>query len=71
MWFAALGDYRSDPWTVQLMVKLLQGSPDVLRLFAKNPFPDSPPRYVRAMVYEYRFTTPRKGELREIGGSGN
>ena len=39
MWFAALGDYRSDPWTVRLMVKLLQGSPDVLRLFAKNPFP--------------------------------
>ena len=57
MWFAALGDYRSDPWTVQLMVKLLQGSPDVLRLFAKNPFPVSPPRYVRAMVYDYSFTT--------------
>ena len=58
MWFAVLGDYRSDPWTVQLMVKLLQGSPDVLRLFAKNPFPGSPPRFVRAIVYDYRFTTP-------------
>ena len=58
MWFAALGDYRSDPWTVQLMVKLLQGSPEVLHLFANNPFPGSPPRYVRAMVYDYRFTTP-------------
>jgi hypothetical protein len=57
MWFAALGDYRSDPWTVQLMVKLLQGSPAVLRLFAKNPFPASPPRYVRALVYDYSFTT--------------
>ena len=57
MWFAALGDYRSDPWTVQLMVKLLQGSPDVLRLFAKNPFPGSRPRYVRAIVYDYSFTT--------------
>jgi hypothetical protein len=58
MWFAALGrDYRSDPWTVQLMGRLLQGSPAVLRLFGKNPFPNAPPHFVRAMVYEYRFTT--------------
>jgi predicted DCC family thiol-disulfide oxidoreductase YuxK len=59
MWFAALGgDYRDDPWTVQLMGRLLQGSPDVLRLFGKDPFPSHPPRFVRAMVYDYRFTTP-------------
>ena len=58
MWFAALGDYQSDPWTVQLMAKLLDGSPAVLVLFGKNPFPGSPPRYVRALLYEYRFTTP-------------
>jgi lipase maturation factor 1 len=58
MWFAALGDYQSDPWTVQLMAKLLEGSPDVLGLFGKNPFPGSPPHFVRALLYEYRFTTP-------------
>jgi hypothetical protein len=58
MWFAALGDYQSAPWTVQLMAKLLDGSPPVLLLFGKNPFPGSPPRYVRALLYEYRFTTP-------------
>jgi hypothetical protein len=58
MWFAALGDYQSDPWTVQLMAKLLEGSPAVVGLFGKNPFPGSPPRYVRALLYEYRFTTP-------------
>jgi predicted DCC family thiol-disulfide oxidoreductase YuxK len=57
MWFAALGDYRSDPWTVQLMGRLLQGSPDVLKLLGKNPFPGAPPRFVRAQLYEYRFTT--------------
>ncbi len=33
-----------------------------LRLLRHNPFPDSPPRYVRAQLYEYRFTT--WGELR-------
>ncbi len=58
MWFAALGDYQSDPWTVQLMAKLLDGSPAVVGLLGKNPFPGSPPRYVRALLYEYRFTTP-------------
>ncbi|HLI30874.1 MAG TPA: lipase maturation factor family protein [Terriglobia bacterium] len=56
MWFAALSTYRGNPWFVNLMIRLLQGSPQVLGLFAKNPFPDSPPRYVRAMVYDYRFT---------------
>ncbi|PYL14986.1 MAG: hypothetical protein DME30_12255, partial [Verrucomicrobia bacterium] len=32
---------------------------DVMRaaLFERNPFPQSPPRYVRATVYRYRFTT--------------
>ena len=38
------------------MVKLLQGSPPVLGLLADNPFPQKPPRYVRALVYDYRFT---------------
>jgi predicted DCC family thiol-disulfide oxidoreductase YuxK len=58
MRFASLGDYRSDPWTVQLMARLLDGSPDVLGLFGKNPFPGSPPHFVHAVLYGYRFTTP-------------
>jgi hypothetical protein len=58
MWFAALGDYQSDPWIVHFMGRLLEGSPEVLRMLADNPFPVAPPRYVRAMLYEYRFTTP-------------
>ena len=56
MWFAALSNYRSNPWFVNLMVRLLEGSPQVAGLFATNPFPDSPPRYVRALAYNYRFT---------------
>jgi predicted DCC family thiol-disulfide oxidoreductase YuxK len=60
MWFAALGDYRSDPWTLQLVGKLLEGSPDVLRLFGNNPFPGSPPHFIRAVVYEYRFTSAKE-----------
>jgi lipase maturation factor 1 len=58
MWFAALGDYQSDPWIIRFMARLLQGSPEVLRLLGRNPFPDGPPHYVRATLYQYRFSTP-------------
>jgi predicted DCC family thiol-disulfide oxidoreductase YuxK len=57
MWFAALGDYRSSPWFSHLMLRLLEGSPPVLALLARNPFPQSPPKYVRALIYDYQFTT--------------
>jgi len=56
MWFAALGDYRGNPWFLNFLVRLLQGSPAVLALLEKNPFPDRPPRQVRAVLYEYHFT---------------
>jgi hypothetical protein len=65
MWFAALGDYQSDPWIVRFMARLLQGSPEVLRLLGRNPFADGPPRYVRAQLYQYSFTTP--AEKRSTG----
>ena len=56
MWFAALGDYRHNPWFVEFCQRLLQGSPPVLALLGHNPFPDHPPRYIRAVVYDYHFT---------------
>jgi len=56
MWFAALGDYRQNPWFINFCERLLQGSPDVLALLDKNPFPDKPPRYIRAEFYDYHFT---------------
>ena len=65
MWFAALGSYRQNPWFVQTVVSLLQGKPEVAALFERNPFPQSPPRYVRATFYRYRFTTVQ--EHRQTG----
>ena len=57
MWFAALqGDYQRTYWFLNFMGDLLGGNPDVLKLLAENPFPDEPPRYVRATLYDYRFT---------------
>jgi len=65
MWFAALGTPRENPWLGGLIIRLLQGSRDVSRLLAKNPFPREPPRYMRALFYRYRFTTLR--EHRQTG----
>jgi predicted DCC family thiol-disulfide oxidoreductase YuxK len=54
MWFAALG--RPPRWFPVLLARLLEGSPDVLNLLGRNPFSERPPRYVRAVLYEYRMT---------------
>jgi hypothetical protein len=54
MWFAALGDLRS--WFMNFLVGLLQNSPAVLGLLRTNPFPDAPPRFIRAVLYRYAFT---------------
>jgi hypothetical protein len=58
MWFAALSDWRSTPWFPNFISRLLQGSPDVLRLLKTNPFPLAPPKYIRAELYSYTFTDP-------------
>lgn len=58
MWFAAMGSPEEQPWFPALIVKLLQGDPGTLGLLRSNPFPDRPPRYMRGLYYEYRFTTP-------------
>lgn len=65
MWFAAMSTYQNYPWFVNFVAKLLQGDPAVLRLLRKNPFPGKPPRYIRALQYEYHFTTPE--EHRQTG----
>ena len=56
MWFAALSGRRGAPWFDNFMVRLLQGSPEVGRLLSKDPFPASPPKYVRALLFYYGFT---------------
>jgi predicted DCC family thiol-disulfide oxidoreductase YuxK len=65
MWFAALETPEQNPWLLGLVVRLLEGSRDVTGLLARNPFPDKPPHYIRAMFYRYRFTTSE--ERRQSG----
>lgn len=57
MWFAAISPHYAYPWLRPFMLRLLQNDPATLRLLRHNPFPGSPPRYVRAQLYRYRFTT--------------
>ena len=60
MWFAAMGSYTENPWFVHFMANLLRNDAPTLSLIRSNPFPDHPPRYVRADLYEYHFTTPEE-----------
>ncbi len=57
LWFASLGNWNSYPIVPLTEAALINGSPQVLHLFAGNPFPQAPPKYVRAVLYQYWFTT--------------
>jgi hypothetical protein len=57
MWFAAISPVYAQSWRGAFLVRLLENDPPTLRLLRHNPFPNSPPRYVRALLYIYRFTT--------------
>ncbi|HEU4982125.1 MAG TPA: lipase maturation factor family protein [Acidobacteriaceae bacterium] len=57
LWFASLGDWQQNDLVPLTEQKLLAGSPSVLHLFAGNPFPNMPPRYVRAVLWQYWFTS--------------
>jgi len=65
MWFAAMSSAQDYPWFAELLLKLLEGDKPVLSLLRENPFPDGPPRWIRAQLYLYRFTSPE--ERRQSG----
>ncbi|HEV3250752.1 MAG TPA: lipase maturation factor family protein, partial [Puia sp.] len=64
MWFAAMSSPDEYPWTLNLVSKLLRNDPGAVSLFADNPFPDHPPRYIRAVLYHYTFAQPGNPEGR-------
>jgi hypothetical protein len=57
LWFASLRSWRQEPIVVRTEQSLLRGDSDVLLLFAGNPFPHAPPRQIRAVIWQYWFTT--------------
>jgi hypothetical protein len=71
LWFAALRGPERSPWFHEFARRLLEGSPQVRGLLAYDPFPDAPPRRIRAIVRDYRFsdlaTRRETGAWWEIG----
>ena len=57
LWFASLGDWRQYQFVLQTEEALLDGSQDVLALFARNPFPNAPPKEIRCVHWQYWFTS--------------
>jgi lipase maturation factor len=57
MWFAAISPAYAQQWLRPFLLRLLENDRETLGLLRHNPFPESPPRYVRAQIYRYRFTT--------------
>ena len=57
MWFIPLDPGYGESWFAPLLARLLENDKPTLSLMADNPFPDKPPAWIRATMYEYRFTT--------------
>ena len=58
MWFAAMSVPSHHPWFRALVAKLLLNDRGTLALLRANPFPNAPPNWIRATLYEYRFSSP-------------
>ena len=65
LWFASLGDWHQNDIVPLTEERLLENEKDVLALFNSNPFAQSPPRFVRAVLWQYWFTT--RAEKRATG----
>lgn len=62
LWFASLDDWQRNRFVIYAEEKLLMGSPPVLALFAGNPFANAPPTEIRAVVWQYWFSSPMEKE---------
>jgi hypothetical protein len=57
LWFASLGSWRQYPLVPSTELKLLSNDKEVLKLFAGNPFSQQPPQQIRALLWQYWFTS--------------
>lgn len=60
MWFLPFENFESENWFQQFLYHLLKGTPDVLKLIRYNPFQNQPPKYIRALMYDYTFSTAKQ-----------
>ena len=57
LWFASLGDWQQNDIVPLAEQRLLENDADVIAMFQSNPFAQSPPRFVRAVLWQYWFTS--------------
>ena len=58
MWFESMAPVPQSGWFFNLLAGMLRGDARTLGLLRENPFPDRPPRYLRAQYFLYNFTPP-------------
>ncbi len=66
LWFASLGSWTQYPIVPRTEELLLTNDSDVLQLFAGNPFTDKPPKMVRAVLWQYWFSTMQQRRTQGI-----
>lgn len=66
LWFASLTTWDAAPIVPRTEIRLLEGSPETLSLFRGSAFPGTPPRYVRAVLYQYWFSTPAEKRIQDV-----
>ncbi|RZC35518.1 lipase maturation factor 2, partial [Asbolus verrucosus] len=59
MFWAAYSTYDKQPWILSLTYRLLVGRPEVLVLLDRHhsPFTQNPPKYIRATLYKYKYSS--------------
>ncbi len=57
MWFLALGSRAQLSWFEPFLFRLLEADPATLRLLARDPFDGDRPAWVRARIFDYRYST--------------
>jgi hypothetical protein len=66
LWFVPLSGGTDHGWLVALLRKLLENDGPTLKLLGPNPFPATPPVWIRANLYHYRFSTPEERRRRRV-----
>jgi hypothetical protein len=56
-WFLPFTNFETSDWFQSFLLHLLKGTPEVIALLKENPFPEHPPKYVRAVIFDYEFSS--------------
>lgn len=65
MWFLPFDRFELENWFHRFLYHLLKGTPDVVKLVRYNPFTNNPPKYIRAVMYDYQFSSRK--QKKELG----